>query len=86
MQPVPAPGFAYVTSVLIKEQEETDRSCAEQEIKGSGTSKLQVLLCSISDFQGQQKVPGFAESPDPLHTDRSKLLNPALWVRPAHRS
>lgn len=50
MQPVPAPGFANVTFVLIKEQEETDKSCAEQEIKGSGTSKLQVLLCSISDF------------------------------------
>lgn len=52
MEPVPAPGFARVTFVLIKEQEETDRSCAEQEIQGSGTSKFQVLPCSISDFWG----------------------------------
>lgn len=35
--------FARVTFVLIKKEEEAGGSCAEQEVEGSGTNKLQVL-------------------------------------------
>lgn len=51
--------FAHVSLMLLKKEEETDKNCAEQEIKGSRTKRLHVLLCSRGDSWGQQNVPGF---------------------------